>query len=97
MLARILAAILLALLAVPAAAGQDEVLRLERSGQILPLETLLERARARHPGKVLDVELEHEHGRYVYEVILLDQAGRVWEVEMDAATGELLEPPPEDD
>jgi len=94
---RTLAGILLTLATVPAMADQDDALRLERSGQILPLETLLEHARARHPGSVLDVELEHERGRYVYEVILLDPGGRVWELEIDAATGEPIEPPPQDD
>jgi uncharacterized membrane protein YkoI len=85
---------ILALAMLPGAtlADQDEALRLERSGEILPLETVLARARAQQPGNVLDVELEHEHGRYVYEVILLDNLGRVWALDIDAGTGALLKP-----
>jgi uncharacterized membrane protein YkoI len=85
---------ILALAMLPPAtpADQDEALRLERSGEILSLETVLARARSQQPGNVLDVDLEHEHGRYVYEVIVLDHLGRVWALDIDAATGALLKP-----
>jgi len=82
--------LVLALLCVPARADQDSALRLQRAGEILPLEVVLDRARAHQPGKLLGVELELEHGRYVYELILRDPAGRVWELDLDAATGEIL-------
>jgi uncharacterized membrane protein YkoI len=88
--------LLLGLLAAPAWADHDDALRLQQAGAILPLETLLDKARTRQPGRVLGVELESEHGRYVYELILLDKAGRVWEMELDAATGEILEQAQED-
>ena len=64
--------------------------RLSKAGEILPLEKILERARAEHPGKVLETELEHKHGRYVYEVELLDEQGVVWEVKLDAKTGAVI-------
>lgn len=64
--------------------------RLRDSGRILPLETIVQRAQALHPGKLLDLELEYEDGRYVYELELLDARGVVWELEYDAATAQLL-------
>lgn len=67
-----------------------EAQRLRQSGKILPLETIVQRAKAVHPGKLLDIELEHDDGRYVYELELLDERGVVWELEYDAATGTLL-------
>jgi uncharacterized membrane protein YkoI len=76
----------------PAVAEDDHVTarRLRESGQILPLEQILERARARQPGHVLETELERKRDRYVYEVEILDADGWVWELKFDARTGELI-------
>lgn len=82
---------LLLVLASPTRAGHDEARRLLERGEILPLETVLEHARRHRSGDVLEVELDEEHGRHVYEILLLDDRGRVWELELDAATGELIE------
>jgi uncharacterized membrane protein YkoI len=73
-----------------------EAARLRRAGAILSLEKILERARAQRPGKVLEAELEHERGRYVYEVEILDDKGVVWEMKFDARSGALLEDERED-
>ncbi|VAX09828.1 Phosphonate ABC transporter phosphate-binding periplasmic component (TC 3.A.1.9.1) [hydrothermal vent metagenome] len=69
----------------------EEVRALVEAGVILPLEQILERMWEEHPGRILEVELEREYGRYVYEIELLDEKGRVWELEYDAANGEFLE------
>ena len=63
---------------------------LSDSGAILSLSDVLERARALRPGRVLEAELEDEDGRYIYEVEMLDEEGRVWELYSDARSGELL-------
>ena len=42
------------------------------------------------PGKLLEVELEQEMGRWVYEFEILDDEGIVWELYYDAGTGELV-------
>ena len=70
--------------------------RLTRQGDILPLEQILEQARQHRPGRILETELEREHGRYRYEIELLDEDGRVHELEFDAAAGELLKEERED-
>lgn len=65
--------------------------RLRESGQIVPLESILERVRVQHPqGTLLEVELERERGTWVYEVELLDAAGSVREMLFDARTGEFI-------
>ncbi len=64
-----------------------EARRLEKAGSILSLETILESVKKQQTGRILEVELEHEHGRYIYEIELLDSAGVVWEIAVDAATG----------
>ncbi len=77
----------------PVKAEDDHVTarKLRESGQILPLEQILDRARARKPGQVLETELERKRNVYVYEVEILDAEGWVWELKFDARTGELIE------
>lgn len=79
---------------VPAIAQADEdheqARRLKESGQILPLEQIIKAAQAEHPGRVIEVDLENKKGRHVYEVELLDQQGKVWELYFDAVSGELI-------
>jgi uncharacterized iron-regulated membrane protein len=61
-----------------------------QAGEVLPLKTVLERVARSHPGEVLEVELEPEDGRWVYEIKLLQAGGRLVKLEVDAATGEVL-------
>lgn len=69
----------------------DEARRLRQSGDVLPLETILQKLQASHPGKVLEVELENEHNKVIYEIILLDNNNEVWKLKVNAKTGELLQ------
>lgn len=73
-------------------AGDDaqKARALSQRGDILPLEKIAEHARAAKPGKLIDIELEQKHGRWIYEAEVLDEAGHVWELKMDARTGSVL-------
>jgi len=71
-------------------ADYDTARKLRESGDIMPLETILHKLNQTHPGKVLQVELEHEHGRVIYEIELLDAKGKVWEFKIDPRNGEIL-------
>ena len=89
----LLFAVLLA--ATPALAGrdldQDEALRLRQQGVIQPLDTLMQPLLERYPGsRLLEAELEEEHGRFIYELELLTRQGVVREIELDAGTGKVL-------
>ena len=97
-LAIALLAAALAFFAWPAAADSDHAAakRLRESGEILPLEQILERAYKQQPGKVLETELDRERGRYLYEIEVLDANGKVWELKYDARSGELLRHGPDD-
>ena len=64
--------------------------RLKDAGDILPLEKIIERAREKYTGTVLETELEEKKGRLIYEIELLDKNGVVREMKFDARTGELL-------
>ena len=65
-------------------------------GQILPLAEVLARVQAIQPGRVVEVELEQDEGLMVYEVELVTPDGRLIEVDLDAATGALVEMDEED-
>ncbi len=73
-----------------------EARRLMESGAILPLETVLESVQQQRNGRILEVELDEKEGRYIYEIELLDKTGRVWEMKIDALTGDLLKSGQED-
>lgn len=60
-------------------------------GRIQPLSQITETVKPHLPGKILGVELEVEKsGRIVYEFDVIDSSGRLMEVDVDAATGEIL-------
>ncbi|MDH1010913.1 PepSY domain-containing protein [Pseudomonas nicosulfuronedens] len=71
--------------------SQDEALRLSKEGVIRPFEEILPAALSRYPGsRLLEAELEKEHGNYIYEVELLTVDGVVRELELDARDGRIL-------
>lgn len=57
------------------------------SNGVLPIERILDQARASVAGVILEVELEREHGRLIYEVLILTPDNRKVEIEYDARTG----------
>lgn len=93
-----IAAVLLIGSTAPARADADHVAarRLSETGEILPLEKIAERARAEKPGEILETELKQKHGKYVYEVEILDAGGHVWELKLDARSGALIKLEKED-
>lgn len=71
--------------------GPDEALKLRDSGSIKSFDALNDLALAQHPkGVIRETELENEWGRYVYQLELVDAQGLEWDIELDAATGEIL-------
>jgi len=74
---------------VVAADDHDEARELRHAGNIVSLSELLGRPELLGQ-RVLEAELEREHGRLVYELELLDDAGRVHERVYDALTGQPL-------
>lgn len=85
--------IIAGLLATPAVADDidyAEARALRESGQILPLEELIDIAKSYKQGEVIDTGLEEDDGVYEYEIEILDADGRVWEMEFDASNGELM-------
>ena len=82
-----------ALLNVPAIASDkdhDRAREALKAGQVMPLRTVLESLEREYPGQVLDIEIEEEHGRLIYEVKLLQSDGRLIKLELDAKTATVL-------
>ncbi|MCC6592365.1 MAG: peptidase [Xanthomonadales bacterium] len=62
-----------------------------RRGELLSLERILALHPPRPGERLLEVEVEHEAGRWEYELELLGADGRVRELEIDGASGALLD------
>lgn len=60
------------------------------AGEVRPLTEVLEQVNRSHPGQVLEVELEREGGRWVYQIKLLQADRRVLRLEVDARDGQVL-------
>lgn len=80
--------VLAAFAAVPTYADPlDDLFYPADSNGLLPIERMIEQTRASVPGTILEVELEHEHGKLVYEVEVLTADNKKVEIEYDARTG----------
>jgi uncharacterized membrane protein YkoI len=58
---------------------------------VVELGLAIEKATQLVPGDVLKVELESDDDRYVYEVKVLAENGRVREIKLDAQDGSLID------
>lgn len=91
------AAILLAALTLiaGASAGASEAdhdrarAALER-GEVLPLRAVLDKVERDYPGEVVEVELEREHGKWIYEIRILRSGGSLVRLDVDARDGRVL-------
>lgn len=70
--------------------SHDRARRASEGGEILTMTEILKHIRPEAAGRVLDTELEREDGRWIYEIKLLDPKGRLYELEIDAHSGEIL-------
>ena len=90
----LLAAALLSAVAPAAVASDDEherdaVHRAVEAGEIKSLTDILAAVRGKLPGDVAGVEIEREDGRWRYEFRVVDDKGRLYEVQVDARSGKI--------
>jgi uncharacterized membrane protein YkoI len=95
--------LLIALLAAPVSLGatlpslardndherRDAVRRASEAGEVLPLAEILHRVRPKISGDITGIDVEREHGRWRYELRVIDRSGRVLEILVDARSGEI--------
>lgn len=72
------------------AKDHNQALDLVKSGDIIPLATILKKLQTIEQGQVIEVELEKKKKRLIYEIELVNNDGIVKEYIFDAKTGELL-------
>jgi uncharacterized membrane protein YkoI len=65
----------------------DELFYPADSNGLLPMERILDQARGSVAGTIMEIELEREHGRLIYEVVILTPDRHEIEIEYDARTG----------
>jgi uncharacterized iron-regulated membrane protein len=61
-----------------------------QAGEVQPLRQVLDTLHQTEPGEVLEVELEQDAGRWVYELKLLRPDGTLRRLKVDARTGTVL-------
>lgn len=60
-------------------------------GEFLPLDVILETVAKTVPGQLIELELELDDEIWVYEVEIKTPEGRLIEIDLNAATGEIIE------
>jgi uncharacterized membrane protein YkoI len=75
-------------------AAHDHARHALERGEVRPIAEILARVAAAVPGEVIHVEFERQHRHeqpvWIYEIKVLAADGRLREVEVDAATGRIL-------
>ncbi|WP_322518325.1 PepSY domain-containing protein [Rhodopseudomonas palustris] len=67
----------------------DEARLAVQRGEIRPLAELLTMVRDKLPGEITGVEIERRHGQWLYEFIVVDKNGRLFEVYVDPQSAEI--------
>ena len=77
--------------------GRIDIESAMKSGEILPLDEIIQRAKSQISGRVTEIELGYDQNRYVYEIDVMDESGVKTELKLDAKTAELLSSEIDDD
>ena len=68
----------------------DQARHAVERGEALALSDILYRVRSDLGGEVVGMSFERKRDRWIYEFKVIDPAGRLWEVYVDAATAAIL-------
>lgn len=61
-----------------------------QQGKVLPLRTVLDQVERDYRGQVIKVEFEHDDGRFIYELRVLQADGRMLKLKVNAVDGQVL-------
>lgn len=61
-----------------------------QQGKVLPLRAVLDKVEQEYQGQAIKVEFEHDDGRFLYEIRLLQAGGKVVKLKVDAMDGRVL-------
>ncbi len=68
----------------------DKARKALESGQVLPLQQILQKISKDYPAQVIEVELERKSNGWIYEIKQLSVDGSISKLEVDARTGVVL-------
>ena len=68
----------------------DKARKALESGQVLPLQQILQKISKDYPAQVIEVELERKSNGWIYEIKQLTADGSISKLEVDAKTGIVL-------
>ncbi len=68
---------------------QDEARQAVEAGEIRPLTEILQVVGGKLPGEIVGVKLERKGSQWIYEFRVVDKTGRLFEVYVDARSGEV--------
>lgn len=68
----------------------DKARKALESGQVLPLQQILQKISKDYPAQVIEVELERKSNGWIYEIKQLGTDGALSKLEVDAKTGVVL-------
>jgi len=71
------------------ARDHDDARRAVEAGDARPLVDILDVVKGKLPGQVVGVKLEREAGAWMYELRVVDDNGRLFEIHVDAKSGEI--------
>lgn len=69
----------------------EEARRALEQGLVRPLEDIIIEARKHVEGDLIEIELERENGRYIYELEFIQPSGQIIELQLDAKTMAIVE------
>lgn len=72
------------------AQDHERARRALEAGEVMPLRAIIEVVERDHPGQIVELELERDHGRWLYEIKLLRPDGSLAKLEVDARDGRVL-------
>ncbi len=75
---------------ISAAGDHDRARQALEAGEVLPLQTIMQRVERDYPGQVIEVELERDRDRWVYEIKTLRSGGSLVKLKVDARDGSIL-------
>lgn len=69
----------------------EEARKALEQGLVRPLEEIIAEARKHVQGDLIEVELEREDGRYIYELEFIQPSGQIIELQLDAKSMAIIE------
>jgi uncharacterized membrane protein YkoI len=70
---------------------QERAWQARRTGAVLPIELILDRVLKDYPGEIVEIDFDDEDDGFIYEIKVLTRRGIVLEIDVDAATGRILD------